>query len=157
MKYSKHRILESGHIELREVMEDGTFHRSVIAPNQPLEKYNDIIEADSDYAKYRTQATADAYEAQLIADEPTEEERLEQWRQSANVELWKLKAILDSQGLLDSVELAVQGFPKAVQLAWEYSPDVQRLSPAVIGLAETLELNETELDEIFTEAKKLRL
>ena len=65
MKYSTHRILPSGHIELREEKEDETFHRSVIAPNQPLDKYNDIIEDDENFEKYRTQENADAYEKRL--------------------------------------------------------------------------------------------
>ena len=65
MKYSTHRILKTGHIELREVKEDGTFHRSVIAPNQSLDKYNDIIEADENFEKYRTKENAEAYEQRL--------------------------------------------------------------------------------------------
>ena len=65
MKYSTHRILPTGHIELREEKEDGTFHRSVIAPNQPLDKYNEEIESDPDFEKYRTQENADAYEQKL--------------------------------------------------------------------------------------------
>ena len=65
MKYSTHKIKTTGHIELREEKEGGTFHRSVIAPNQELTKYNDIIEADPDFEKYRTQENADAYEHKL--------------------------------------------------------------------------------------------
>jgi len=109
-----------------------------------------ILFPDAEIVDVESEYTIDYFEEQ-------EEERLEAWRQSATVELWKLKAILDSQGLLDSVQSAVQGFPKAVQLAWEYSPDVQRLSPAVIGLAELLELTETDIDDIFTEAQNLKL
>ena len=69
MDYSTHRILESGHVELREQKEDGVFHRSVIAPNQPLDKYKDIIEADENFKKYRTQENADAYEQKLTESE----------------------------------------------------------------------------------------
>jgi len=69
MKYSTHRILSTGQIELREEKEDGTFHRSVIAPNQELTKYKDIIEADPDFEKYRTQENADAYEQRLSESE----------------------------------------------------------------------------------------
>ena len=65
MKYSKHKILPTGHIELREEKEDGTFHRSVVAPNQELTKYNDIIEADTDFEKYRTKENADTYEQKI--------------------------------------------------------------------------------------------
>ena len=65
MKYSTHNIKPTGHIELREKKEDGTLHRSVIAPNQKLTKYNNIIESDSDFEKYRTKENADAYEKSL--------------------------------------------------------------------------------------------
>ena len=71
MKYSLHKIKETGHIELREENEDGKFHRSVIAPNQELRKYNEIIESDPDFEKYRTQENADAYEQRLTeSDDP---------------------------------------------------------------------------------------
>ena len=69
MKYSAHRILPTGHIELREETENGKFHRSVIAPNQPLEKYNEDIETDPNFEKYRTQENADAYEKKLSESE----------------------------------------------------------------------------------------
>ena len=65
MEYSTHRILPTGQIELREENQDGTFHRSVIAPNQELTKYNDIIKSDPDFEKYRTKENADAYEQKL--------------------------------------------------------------------------------------------
>ena len=65
MKYSAHKIIETGYIELREEKEDGTFHRRLIAPNQALDKYKDIIESDPDFEKYRTKENADAYENRL--------------------------------------------------------------------------------------------
>ena len=65
MEYSTHRVLPTGQIELREEKEDGTFHRSVIAPNKTLDKYNEIIESDPNFEKYRTQENADAYEKKL--------------------------------------------------------------------------------------------
>jgi len=65
MKYSTHRILPTGHIELREETENERFHRSVIAPNQELTKYNGTIEADPNFEKYRTKENADAYEQKL--------------------------------------------------------------------------------------------
>ena len=82
MKYSTHRITNSGHIELREETERG-FHRSVIAPNQDLTKYNHIIEADPDFEKYRTQENAEAYEALLEAEKPSKEELKEQKKRQA--------------------------------------------------------------------------
>ena len=82
MKYSTHRITKAGHIELREETE-GQFHRSVIAPNQQLTKYNEIIESDPDFEKYRTQENADAYEAKLKQLEPSKEEIKEQKKRQA--------------------------------------------------------------------------
>jgi len=69
MKYSKHKILSTGHIEIREEKEDGALYRSVIAPNQELTKYNDIIESDPNFEKYRTKENADAYEKKLSESE----------------------------------------------------------------------------------------
>ena len=65
MIYSEHNIKPTGHIELREEKEDGTYHRSVIAPNQELTKYIEIIESDPEFEKYRTKENADAYEQRL--------------------------------------------------------------------------------------------
>ena len=65
MKYSAHTIKPSGHIELREEYDNGKFHRKVIAPNEDLDKYNDIIEADENFDKYRTQENVDVYEQKL--------------------------------------------------------------------------------------------
>ena len=69
MKYSKHKILPDGHIEVRQKKEDGTFHRHVIAPNQIIENEpNDVrqvILSDPNYETYRTQENADAYEQRL--------------------------------------------------------------------------------------------
>lgn len=78
MEYSTHEIKTDGHIAVREVDEDGRHHRYVITPNEPVEKYNDQIEADPDFDKYRTQENAYAYEQRLKEAEPTEEERAEQ-------------------------------------------------------------------------------
>lgn len=72
MKYSKHRILEDGHIEVRQV-KDGAYHRRVIAPNQPIDgepqDVQEAILADPDYKKYRTATAAAAYEKRLLQAE----------------------------------------------------------------------------------------
>jgi hypothetical protein len=157
MNYSTHRITQTGHIELREVMEGGGFHRSVIAPNQPLEKYNDIIEADSDYAKYRTPENAEAYEASLVADQPSEEELLEQWRSTFKTDLYKLKIVLDTMGDLEDVESIIAQQPKGVQLAWENANSIRRNSPTVAGLAQAMEYSDETLDTIFKQADEVKL
>jgi hypothetical protein len=158
MTYSTHRILPTGHIELREVKEDGTFHRSVIAPNQPLEKYNDIIEADSDYAKYRTPENADAYEQALIADQPTEEERLEQWRQTASLSRRKFKigeAVYKVNGtpLVELIEALLAGLPEpqktVASISYNESNSFDRLDAFVVQFGQALEMSEEEVDKFF--------
>ena len=68
------RILKTGHIQLREQTENG-FHRSVIAPNESIPtKYQAEIESDPNFAKYRTQENADAYEQSLIPEPKTKAE-----------------------------------------------------------------------------------
>jgi len=155
MTYSTHRILESGHIALREETENG-FHRRVIAPNEPLKKYNEVIEADPNF-KYRTVENAEAYEAMLQADQLTEEEQLQQWRQTAKVDLYKLKIILDNMGDLDAVEGIIAQQPKGVQLAWENANTVRRNSPTVAGLAQAMEYSDETLDTIFKQADEVEL
>jgi hypothetical protein len=156
MKYSTHRITQTGHIELREVMEGGTFHRSVIAPNQPLEKYNEIIEADENW-KYRTPENAEAYEASLVADQPTEEEKLDQWRSTFKTDLYKLKIVLDNMGDLEDVESIISQQPKGVQLAWENANSIRRNSPTVAGLAQVMGYSDETLDTIFKQADEVKL
>lgn len=156
MNYLRHKILPSGHIELVEKT-DASPHYSVIEPNQPVEKYKDQIEADPDYEKYRTQENADAYEAQLQADQPSEQEKLEQWRASAKVRTWQLKAILDEDSLLETVEGMVAQSSKAVQLAFEHAPDVQRKSNAVNQILEALQFTPEQGDEIFKRAKQIEI
>lgn len=157
MTYSKHKIRQNGAIELREITPEGSFHRSVIAPNQPLTKYNEIIEADPDWAKYRTQENADAYEAQLQAEQPSQAEQLQAWRETARVRTWKLKVILDEDNLLETVETKIAQSSKTVQLAWKHAPDVMRSSQAVNQILQALGLTPEQGDDIFIRAKQLEI
>jgi hypothetical protein len=156
MIYSTHRILESGHIELREETENG-FHRSVIAPNQPLTKYNDIIEADENW-KYRTPENAEAYEASLVADQPSEEEVLEQWRQSASLSRRKFKigeAVYKVNGtpLVQLIEALLSGLPEPqktiASISYNESNSFDRLDAFVVQFGEALEMSEGEVDDFF--------
>jgi hypothetical protein len=157
MTYSKHRIKPTGHIELREVKEDGTFHRSVIAPNEPLEKYNDIIEADKNW-KYRTPENAEAYEASLVADQPSEEEVLEQWRKSASLSRRKFKigeAVYKVNGtpLVELIEALLAGLPEpqktVASISYNESNSFDRLDAFVVQFGQALEMSEEEVDDFF--------
>lgn len=153
-----HRILKSGHIELREVKEDGGFHRRVIAPNEPAPtEYKEQLESDENFSKYRTQENASAYEFQLLADQPSESEMLDQWRKSFKTDLYKLKITLENRGELDAIETLVSQQAKQVQLAWANTPRVRRDSPTVASLATAMGYTDEVLDEIFKQADQVQL
>ena len=150
MNYIRHEIEPSGRIF---IIETGN-HRTPIEPNQPLTKYNEQIESDPDFTKYRTQENADAYEAQLIAEQPSEAEQLEQWRNSFKVPTYKLEIELEERGLMATVQTIIDQSPKSVRIGWQKSPTVRRISQTVLGLASHPEiaLSAEQLDDIFKSA-----
>ena len=154
--YKSHRITQAGWIELRETI-DAEEHPSTIAPNAPLEKYKEKIEADPNFKKYRTRENTDAYEAMLIEMNPPQEDILQRWRGSATVALYKIKIVLDQMGDLDSIESVIAQQSKAVQIAWENTPTVRRNSDTVAMLAQIMEYTPEQLDEIFQNADSIQL
>lgn len=63
-------------------------------------------------------------------------------------------------GLLDSVDASIAAIPdaaqrRAAQIEWEYAATVERSSTWVQTLAGALGLNESQLDELFTQAASL--
>lgn len=104
----------------------------------------------------QTEPTQAEIEAE-IAYLQSEEYEVEQWRQTARVRTWQLKAILDEDNLLETVEGIVAQSPKAVQLAWEHAPDVMRTSKAVNQILQALELTPEQGDDIFKRANLLEI
>lgn len=76
----------------------------------------------------------------------------------ASVALWKARAALESTGLLASADAAVaaSGNP-AVKAAWEYATELQRDSPAIVGLASALGLSSAQLDALFIQAAAIEV
>lgn len=62
---------------------------------------------------------------------------------------------LSSQNLLDDVETFIQTAPKQYQIEWEYATTVERTSPLVSVIAETLNLSNQTVDEFFISANLL--
>ena len=153
----RYKIKKDGHIIITEAI-DGVNHRNVITPNQPLEKHNDIIEVDEDFAKYRTAENATAYEAQLIADRPTAEEALEAWRQSASLSRRRFKigeALYQVNGtpLVELIEALLAGLTEpqktVATIAYNESGRFDRLDPFVLQFSQALGMSEEEVDEFF--------
>lgn len=60
-------------------------------------------------------------------------------------------ALLDAN-LLDAVETALSGAPRAAQIEWEFAATVERSSPTVELLAGVLGLDDEALDVLFADA-----
>ena len=109
MKYLDHKIKKTGHIAILEVSENGLL-RTLIRPNQPIEKYKEEIESDPDFDKYRTQENADAYEARLRELEPSKEELKEQKKRQAEQKAREkaleqlIKKEMDESGISDELK-----------------------------------------------------
>jgi hypothetical protein len=86
-----------------------------------------------------------------------EEIELNRWRQTAKVDLYKLKIILDSMGDFEAVEGIILQQPKGVQLAWDNANSIRRNSPTVAGLAQAMEYSPEQLDTIFKQADEVEL
>lgn len=71
------------------------------------------------------------------------------------VAIWRMKAVLASRGLIDTIDSYVESNKTArpdIYYAWEYSPDIYRRSPFVLALAPSINLSDTDLDSLFREA-----
>jgi len=67
---------------------------------------------------------------------------------------WRVKAVLDAQGLTATVNDAIDALPEGlekivVSRAWYGNGDVFRHSPTVVSLAQALSLTEEQVDEMF--------
>ena len=74
-----------------------------------------------------------------------------------SVPLWAVRVVLAGRGLLEAANgaIAASGDP-AVHVIWEYGNAIDRDSPALLALAETLGVA-GELDDLFIAAGDLRV
>lgn len=82
---------------------------------------------------------------------------LEQRRQTMVVSPFQAKAALLQAGLLDQVETVINdpATDPLVKLAWNNATEYKRLSPMIVALAAQLNLTDTQLDELFTNAANI--
>jgi hypothetical protein len=71
-----------------------------------------------------------------------------------SVDGWRMKAALELQGLLTTVEGAIAAMPDSpektvVDWAWKGNSAVERRSPTVTALAQILSLGDEQLDTLF--------
>lgn len=75
---------------------------------------------------------------------------------NSEVMLWKLKAVLNSMGLLAQVEAALNSLPEPTKtnalLAWEYSPTVSSSSATTKFIQGVLSLTDEQVEQIFNNA-----
>lgn len=63
-------------------------------------------------------------------------------------------ALLEA-GLLDDIEAALAGFPRDVQITWEYATEFARDWPLLLAVAGALNLSDEQLDALFVRAAGL--
>ena len=71
------------------------------------------------------------------------------------ISMRQARLVLLSAGLLDTVNAAVTGLPRAEQIEWEYATEVRRDSSLVARLAQAINLSGEQLDDLFTQASKM--
>ena len=99
----------------------------------------------------------------FIAAEISEEEQqaiaLEKKRNRMNVSMRQARLALLQEGLLSSVEGALNALPEpdrsAALIEWEYATRVRRASPLVEALTTALSLTPEQLDDLFNLAATL--
>lgn len=65
---------------------------------------------------------------------------------------FQAKAALLQAGLLDQVEAAISNSDATTKLAWAEAVEFRRTSPTIAKLGALLDLNDTQLDDLFTAA-----
>jgi len=111
---------------------------------------------------YEWVETEDAITQTWVITEKSEEEKaqyLNQWRGSLGVTMRQARLALAQQGLLATVESAIDLIPEPdksmVTIEWEYSATVERGSQWVATLAPALGLNDEQMDDLFKLAATL--
>ena len=79
---------------------------------------------------------------------------------SRDVATWKIKAILDSMGLLPNISAAINSLPEPnktfANYAWEYSQTVDQYSPTVKLIQTACGLTNEQMNVIFDNADKIK-
>ena len=72
---------------------------------------------------------------------------------------WRVRAILQSEGLLEQVDALIESLPSpdgdVVRTAWQYGAAVARHGPTVLSLAPALGLSDAQIDDMFRQAATL--
>jgi hypothetical protein len=58
-------------------------------------------------------------------------------------------------GLLDQVQAAVDAAGGATKIAWEYATEISRTDPLIETLAQSLQLTDAQVDQLFTAAAQI--
>ena len=66
--------------------------------------------------------------------------------QTRSVDMRRLRLALHQMDLLDTVDAAIAGMPRAAQIEWEFATNVQSDHPLVLQIATALSLN---INQIF--------
>ena len=67
------------------------------------------------------------------------------------------RLVLIQMGLMPQVKAIIAAADEVTQEAWEFATEFKRSSPLLLGLASTLGLSSSQLDEMFASASKIEV
>ena len=75
------------------------------------------------------------------------------------VEMWRVRAVLTSQGKAADVDAAIAAMPQPAQTivstAWNYGNVIERNSPTIASLAAVLKMSAAQVDALFIAANAI--
>lgn len=74
-----------------------------------------------------------------------------------SIKMWQAKIALSQIGKLDAANALIAQLGPPITIAWEYASDLSRNSPGMLGIAMQIGLNDTDLDNLFIAADKIRV
>ncbi len=121
-------------------------------PESKPETYNGVHNDDNFFYFFES-----SEEHQLfIASLPKQE--LKQEREVAS---WKVRAILKTMGLIETIETAINSLEEPTksiaQIAWEYSSTINQFSPTVKLIQQSCYLTNEQIQQIFDDAEKINI
>jgi len=68
---------------------------------------------------------------------------------------WQIRKALNTLGLREAIEQAIEAADATVQDGWRYATEFRRTDPFVIGMGQALGKTDAELDDLFRLAASL--
>lgn len=92
-----------------------------------------------------------------VPPDPQPEIDLQNWRNSTACTPFQGRMALFNANLMTQVEaiIADAATPQETKIAWEYAIEWRRMSPMIVTLGATLNLTDSQIDDLFKDAQSI--